>query len=76
MFTLNKLQARGKKRQIGWFPASYVKPLTSSSNRSTPVSHGYQDSPTDPNVGKKIFFKTNVFENQIKIFLSQENLYL
>ncbi|XP_047345563.1 intersectin-1 isoform X9 [Vespa velutina] len=45
-----ELQARGKKRQIGWFPASYVKPLTSSSNRSTPVSHGYQDSPTDPNV--------------------------
>ncbi|KAK0164640.1 hypothetical protein PV328_003243 [Microctonus aethiopoides] len=44
-----ELQARGKKRQIGWFPASYVKPLTSSSNRSTPVSHGYQDSPTDPN---------------------------
>ncbi|KZC10712.1 Intersectin-1, partial [Dufourea novaeangliae] len=30
--------------------ASYVKPLTSSSNRSTPVSHGYQESPTDPNV--------------------------
>ncbi|XP_072755931.1 intersectin-1 [Anoplolepis gracilipes] len=45
-----ELQARGKKRQVGWFPATYVKPLTSSSNRSTPVSHGYQDSPTDPNV--------------------------
>ncbi|XP_044011155.1 intersectin-1 isoform X3 [Aphidius gifuensis] len=45
-----ELQARGKKRQIGWFPASYVKQLTSSSNRSTPVSHRYQDSPTDPNV--------------------------
>ncbi|XP_076618966.1 dynamin associated protein 160 isoform X3 [Colletes latitarsis] len=44
-----ELQARGKKRQIGWFPASYVKPLTSS-NRSTPVSHGYQESPTDPSV--------------------------
>lgn len=46
------IQARGKKRQVGWFPATYVKPLTSSSNRSTPVSHGYQDSPTDPNIGK------------------------
>ncbi|XP_033230304.1 intersectin-1 isoform X3 [Belonocnema kinseyi] len=45
-----ELQARGKKRQIGWFPASYVKLLTSNSNRSTPVSHGYLDSPTDPNV--------------------------
>ncbi|KYN36796.1 Intersectin-1 [Trachymyrmex septentrionalis] len=28
-----ELQARGKKRQVGWFPATYVKPLTSSSNR-------------------------------------------
>lgn len=46
-----ELQARGKKRQIGWFPASYVKLLTSSSNRSTPISHGYLDSPTDPNAG-------------------------
>ncbi|XP_054002399.1 intersectin-1 isoform X6 [Hylaeus anthracinus] len=44
-----ELQARGKKRQIGWFPASYVKALTSS-NRSTPISHGYQESPTDPSV--------------------------
>lgn len=46
------LQARGKKRQIGWFPASYVKVLISTSNRSTPVSHRYQDSPTgDPFAG-------------------------
>ncbi|XP_048512969.1 intersectin-2 isoform X5 [Athalia rosae] len=45
-----ELQARGQKRQIGWFPASYVKLLGSSSNRSTPVSHRYQDSPTDPNI--------------------------
>ena len=32
-------QAKGKKRQIGWFPASYVKPLGggSASARSTPV---------------------------------------
>ncbi|XP_058804871.1 intersectin-1 isoform X2 [Phymastichus coffea] len=44
-----ELQARGKKKQVGWFPASYVKLLQSSSNRSTPVSHRYQDSPTmDP----------------------------
>lgn len=30
-------QAKGKKRQIGWFPASYVKVLCGSS-RTTPVS--------------------------------------
>lgn len=37
-----ELQARGKRRQIGWFPATYVKLLTSGrlSGRSTPVSGG------------------------------------
>ncbi|KAK7791370.1 hypothetical protein R5R35_007909 [Gryllus longicercus] len=34
-----ELQAKGRKRQIGWFPASYVKLLGSGSNRSTPVPH-------------------------------------
>ncbi|XP_023316913.1 intersectin-2 isoform X3 [Trichogramma pretiosum] len=52
-----ELQARGKKRQIGWFPASYVKVLQSSrpaSNRSTPVSHRYQDSPTGDPFAEKV----------------------
>ncbi|XP_046999743.1 intersectin-1 [Schistocerca americana] len=31
-----ELQAKGKKRQIGWFPASYVK-LLGGSNKGTPV---------------------------------------
>lgn len=36
-----ELQAKGKKKQIGWFPSSYVKPMGSSgtsgsSNRNTP----------------------------------------
>lgn len=33
------LQAKGRKRQLGWFPASYVKVLSSSggSSRTTPV---------------------------------------
>ncbi|GIY06586.1 intersectin-1 [Caerostris darwini] len=34
-----EVQVKGKKRQIGWFPASYVKELSgsrASSNRSTP----------------------------------------
>ncbi|CAD6226832.1 GSCOCG00005935001-RA-CDS [Cotesia congregata] len=38
-----------KKTDSGWWEGE-LQPLTSSSNRSTPVSHGYQDSPTDPNV--------------------------
>lgn len=43
------LQAKGKKRQIGWFPATYVKVLGGSS-RSTPVSMeltGREDAPPD-----------------------------
>ncbi|PNF24527.1 Intersectin-1 [Cryptotermes secundus] len=39
-----ELQAKGKKRQVGWFPASYVKLLgAGGSNRSTPVSHKHQE---------------------------------
>ena len=32
-----ELQARGKKRKVGWFPANYVK-LMGSSARSTPAT--------------------------------------
>lgn len=37
-----ELQVRGKRKQIGWFPATYVKVKTSGrlSGRSTPVSGG------------------------------------
>ncbi|XP_037638975.1 intersectin-1 isoform X1 [Sebastes umbrosus] len=38
-----ELQARGKKRQIGWFPANYVKLLSPSTSKTTP---------TDPNPPK------------------------
>ncbi|XP_032375658.1 intersectin-2b [Etheostoma spectabile] len=34
---LGELQARGKKRQKGWFPASHVKVLGSNSGMSTPA---------------------------------------
>ncbi|XP_058152167.1 intersectin-1 isoform X2 [Dasypus novemcinctus] len=32
-----ELQARGKKRQIGWFPANYVKLLSPGSSKITPT---------------------------------------
>uniref|UniRef100_A0A8C5GU58 Intersectin-2-like n=1 Tax=Gouania willdenowi TaxID=441366 RepID=A0A8C5GU58_GOUWI len=35
---LGELQARGKKRQKGWFPASNIKILGSNSGKSTPAS--------------------------------------
>ncbi|XP_038606944.1 intersectin-2 isoform X2 [Tachyglossus aculeatus] len=34
-----ELQARGKKRQKGWFPASHVKLLGPSSEKTTPAFH-------------------------------------
>ncbi|KAM8786092.1 intersectin-2 isoform 2-T3 [Rhynchonycteris naso] len=34
-----ELQARGKKRQKGWFPASHVKLLGPSTERTTPAFH-------------------------------------
>ena len=39
------LQAKGRKRQLGWFPASYVKVLSSSggSSRTTPVPAEMED---------------------------------
>jgi len=36
---IHRFQAKGRKRQLGWFPASYVKVLSASggSSRTTPV---------------------------------------
>lgn len=34
---LRLVQARGKKRQIGWFPANYVKLLSPSTSKTTPT---------------------------------------
>ncbi|XP_059468305.1 intersectin-2 isoform X3 [Neocloeon triangulifer] len=48
-----ELQAKGKKRQVGWFPASYVKLLVSSgtaSGRTTPTAR-FRDTPS-PMPGK------------------------
>ncbi|XP_018345715.1 PREDICTED: intersectin-2 isoform X4 [Trachymyrmex septentrionalis] len=69
-----ELQARGKKRQVGWFPATYVKPLTSSSNRSTPVSHGYQDSPTDPNIERVMALYPYQAQNEDELSFEKGNV--
>ncbi|XP_067141065.1 intersectin-1 isoform X2 [Centruroides vittatus] len=48
-----EMQIKGKKRQIGWFPASYVKPLSGSgtnSNRSTPDALQQQKQQTEETV--------------------------
>jgi len=57
-----ELQAKGKKKQVGWFPASYVKPLGSvgaaaaagsaaSSARSTP-DLATKAQTEEPEIGK------------------------
>lgn len=43
-------QARGKKRQIGWFPANYVKLLSPSTSKTTPTEPNPPKLPT-PNAG-------------------------
>ncbi|KAK7165894.1 hypothetical protein R3I93_005850 [Phoxinus phoxinus] len=41
-----ELQARGKKRQIGWFPANYVKLLSPSTSKTTPTEPNPPKLPT------------------------------
>lgn len=36
-FAVFFFKARGKKRQIGWFPANYVKLLSPNTNKTTPT---------------------------------------
>lgn len=66
-----ELQAKGKKKQVGWFPASYVKPLggvsvSTSSARSTPDSTLKNTTSTtdEPEIGN---FKT------LFLFFSMKN---
>lgn len=56
-----ELQAKGKKKQIGWFPSSYVKPLGSSgtsasTNRTTSESAAVTSSKSvndEPEIGNQ-----------------------
>lgn len=68
-----ELQAKGRRRQIGWFPATYVKILQGGRNsgRNTPVSGGRVEM-SETIIGKLLFefflrtFLTNIFVLQIK----------
>uniref|UniRef100_A0A8C2X3R5 Intersectin-1 n=1 Tax=Cyclopterus lumpus TaxID=8103 RepID=A0A8C2X3R5_CYCLU len=52
-----ELQARGKKRQIGWFPANYVKLLSPSTSKTTPTE------PTPPKLTSVIGMYDYVAQN-------------
>ncbi|XP_041043901.1 intersectin-2-like isoform X2 [Carcharodon carcharias] len=59
-----ELQARGKKRQKGWFPASHVKLLGQSSGKSTPA-------PTPVCQVIAIYDYTAVNEDELSFFKGQ-----
>lgn len=50
-----ELQAKGKKKQVGWFPASFVKSLaggsTASSGKNTPVPDSSSSGKDEPEIG-------------------------
>ncbi|KAF9794512.1 hypothetical protein SFRURICE_011802 [Spodoptera frugiperda] len=53
-----ELQAKGRNRQVGWFPASYVKILQSSgrtSGRTTPVLSKMDTLPSETVIDKENF---------------------
>lgn len=52
-----ELQAKGRRRQIGWFPATYVKILQGGRNsgRNTPVSGGRVEM-SETILGELLFF--------------------
>lgn len=72
-----ELQARGRRRQIGWFPATYVKVLQSGrlSGRSTPVSGGkIPMSEAVLGIFNVTEFSMNVFDNsKIVLFFRQSD---
>ncbi|XP_073978678.1 dynamin associated protein 160 isoform X3 [Rhodnius prolixus] len=49
-----ELQAKGKKRQIGWFPASYVKLLGGSGRGSQPTSRKTSESGLNDNLLERV----------------------
>lgn len=68
-----ELQGRGRRRQIGWFPATYVKVLQSGrlSGRSTPVSGG-KIQMNEAILGKIQFWLSNKY--CFKIIFSRFNV--
>lgn len=70
-----ELQAKGRRRQIGWFPASYVKILQGGRNsgRNTPVS-GSRVEMAETILGNFFFFSITIkFFNYNWIFSCRQS---
>ncbi|CAK1547913.1 unnamed protein product [Leptosia nina] len=72
-----ELQAKGRNRQSGWFPASYVKILQSSgrtSGRTTPVSSKMDAMPSETVIDKVIALYPYTAQNADELSFEKDDI--
>ncbi|XP_062526876.1 intersectin-2 isoform X4 [Bombyx mori] len=73
-----ELQAKGRNRQVGWFPASYVKVLQSSgrtSGRTTPVLSSKMDAlPTETVIDKVVALYPYTAQNADELSFEKDDI--
>ncbi|CAG9136123.1 unnamed protein product [Plutella xylostella] len=72
-----ELQAKGRHRQVGWFPASYVKVLQSSgrtSGRTTPVMSKSDVLPADTVIDKVIALYPYAAQNADELSFDKDDI--
>ncbi|XP_045456097.1 intersectin-1 [Melitaea cinxia] len=72
-----ELQAKGRNRQSGWFPASYVKVLQSSgrtSGRTTPVMSKMDTVPTETVIDKVIALYSYTAQNADELSFEKDDI--
>ncbi|XP_072946643.1 intersectin-1 [Epargyreus clarus] len=72
-----ELQAKGRNRQVGWFPASYVKILQSTgraSGRTTPVLSKMDTVPTETVIDKVIALYPYTAQNADELSFEKDDI--
>ncbi|KAG6460313.1 hypothetical protein O3G_MSEX011907, partial [Manduca sexta] len=72
-----ELQAKGRNRQVGWFPASYVKVLQSSgrtSGRTTPVLSKMDTLPAETVIDKVIALYPYTAQNADELSFDKDDI--
>ncbi|XP_045541218.1 intersectin-1 [Papilio machaon] len=72
-----ELQAKGRNRQVGWFPASYVKVLQSSgrtSGRTTPVLSKMDTVPSETVIDKVIALYPYTAQNADELSFEKDDI--
>ncbi|XP_059047288.1 intersectin-2-like [Achroia grisella] len=72
-----ELQAKGRNRQVGWFPASYVKVLQSSgrtSGRTTPVLSKMDTLPAETVIDKVIALYAYTAQNSDELSFEKDDI--